>query len=111
MDKQELKNRIGNALVVRLVGYVDEAKELPGLVAEISEQMAGAYIRAEQATTAEKVGWAEQDLDFLEARVTSWIARHTLRFRKESLELAKEVLETATIFLVEIARALLESRK
>lgn len=111
MDKQELKNRIGKALVFRLVKYVDEAKDLPGLVAEISEQMAGAYIRAEQATTAEKVVLAEQDLDFIEARVTTLIARHTLIFRKESLELAKEVMKTATKFLVEIARALLESRK
>jgi len=93
VDVGKMAEDLGNSLINRAKKFLDDEVD-PAFLKEIALDMATTQARALAAKTAEEAQLAEEDLAFMRGRISTFIARESIKVRSEFQEAFEEVLET-----------------
>lgn len=89
---KELAKSLGDKLIARAGKYLEENAD-PTFLRELAEELAEVHVAALAAVTEKERDVARRDIEYIDATVESYIMRHKIRVRRESLEAFNDVLE------------------
>ena len=108
VDVQQLAKDIGDKLVERAAKYLEENVD-PDFLREVAVDMASVQAAALVATTEIERKAAQKDLEFLDATIASFLARHKIKVRAEAWAAFEDVLATVGSIVGVIGKAALKA--
>ncbi len=106
LETKELALKLGDSLVERLGKYLKDEADTEFLK-EMALELAELQYQAATATTEELRDIAKEDIDFIHARIDTFVAGQAIKIKDEAKEIFNEVLQTVGTVVGVIAKTAL----